>query len=62
MRQKKNPTMIVFAIVVVCAVIYAAWQLYMKHETQEQSRAMLAAPPPSGLPDIFQDAPPPKQP
>lgn len=62
MKRNKNPILVVFAIIGACAVLYGAWQLYARHETEEHSRAMFAAPAPSGLPDIFHNAPPPKQP
>jgi hypothetical protein len=62
MKRNRNPIIVVFAIVGFCAVTYGAWQLYARHEAEQQSRAMLTAPAPSGLPDIFHDAPPPKQP
>ncbi len=62
MKLIKNPLVLAFAIIGVCAVLYGAWHLYEQHETREPSRAMFAAPAPSGIPDIFHDAPPPKQP
>ena len=62
MKQIKNPLILAFAITGVCAVLYGAWHLYEQREAQEQSRTMFAAPAPSGIPDIFHDAPPPKQP
>ena len=62
MKEIKKPLILAFAIIGVCAVFYGAWHLYEQHEAREQSRAMFAAPAPSGIPDIFHDAPPPKQP
>lgn len=62
MKLIKNPLVLAFAVIGVCAVLYGAWHLYEQHKPREQSRAMFAAPAPSGIPDIFHDAPPPKQP
>jgi len=62
MKQTKNPIIITLAIIGACAVLYGAWRLYGKHEVAEHSRAMFAAPAPSGLPDIFHNASPSKQP
>jgi|HubBroStandDraft_5_1064220.scaffolds.fasta_scaffold957183_2 hypothetical protein len=62
MNHNKRAFVIAFALIGVFAVLYGAWRVIGIHETEEHSRAMLAAPAPSGLPDIFHDAPPPKQP
>jgi hypothetical protein len=62
MKEGNRPVTLALAVIGACAVLYGAWYLYEQHEVQVQSRAMLAAPAPSGIPDIFHDAPPPKQP
>jgi heme O synthase-like polyprenyltransferase len=62
MKQTKNSILIVFAIIGVCAVLYGAWNLYSRHQASENARQMFSAPAPTGLPDIFHNASPPKQP
>ncbi len=62
MKRNKSRALVVLAIIGVFALLYGAWQFYARQEAEEHSRAMFAAPAPSGLPDIFHNAPPPKQP
>jgi hypothetical protein len=62
MKRNTNPVLVVFAIIGICALLYGAWQFYARREAEERSRTMFAAPAPPGLPDIFHNAPPPKQP
>jgi uncharacterized membrane protein YozB (DUF420 family) len=62
MNHNTRALVIAFALIGVLAVLYSGWRFIETHETEEHSRAMLAAPAPSGLPDIFHDAPLPKQP
>jgi hypothetical protein len=61
-KKTKNPLILVFAIIGVCAVLYGVWHLYAQQVAQERARALFAAPASSGVPDIFHDAPPPPQP
>jgi hypothetical protein len=60
---KKIPNSLVyaFAIIGVCAVIYAGWTVYQRQVAPE-TRRPLSAPVPPGLPNIFRNAPPPPQP
>jgi hypothetical protein len=62
MKANKNPFVVLFSIIGVIALLYGAWQFYANRKAEENSRQMFAAPAPSGLPDIFHNAPPPKQP
>jgi|GEM_PF-5626589 len=62
MKKGANVLTLSLAIIGAGALVYGGWYLFQQHEAQNQSRSMLAAPAPSGLPDIFHDAPPPKQP
>ncbi len=62
MKHGKNMMLIVFALIGICAVFYAAWQAYLSRKAEHNARQMFSAPAPSGLPDIFHNAPPPKQP
>jgi hypothetical protein len=62
MRDTKNALLILFAVIGLCAIFYAAWQAYQSREAEHDARRMFSAPAPSGLPDIFHTSPPPKQP
>jgi hypothetical protein len=62
MKKSTNILTLGLAIIGVASLVYGAWYLLQLHDAQNQSHSMLAAPAPSGLPDIFHDAPPPKQP
>jgi hypothetical protein len=62
MKDIKNPLIIVFAIVGACAVIYGGWHMYRQHVADAQSKAAFTAPPASGVPDMYHNAPPPPQP
>jgi hypothetical protein len=62
MKDIKNPLIIVFAIVGVWAVIYGGWYMYQRHVAGAQSKAGFTAPPASGVPDMYHNAPPPPQP
>jgi hypothetical protein len=63
MRQIKNPLILAFAIIGVCALIYFFWQGYQRRTEEEQARARMAAPPQvPGVSKLYKDAPPPPQP
>jgi hypothetical protein len=62
MKDIKNPLIIVFAIIGVCAVIYGGWHMYQQHVADAQSKAAFTAPPASGVPDMYHNAPAPPQP
>jgi hypothetical protein len=62
MKETRNSIIAVLAIIGACAVLYGVWNLYLRHQANENARQMFSAPPPTGLPDIFHNAPPPKQP
>jgi len=62
MNGIKNPLILLFAVIGVCAVIYGGWHLYQKHVANEQAKAAFTAPPATGVPDMYYNAPPPPQP
>jgi hypothetical protein len=62
MKDIKNPLIIVFAIVGVCAVIYGGWHMYQQHVADARATAAFTAPPASGVPDMYHNAAPPPQP
>jgi hypothetical protein len=61
-RKIPNSLIYAFAIIGVCAVIYAGWTIYERQVAQKETQGAFSAPVPTGLPDIFRDAPPPPQP
>jgi hypothetical protein len=63
MKEIKNPLILAFAIIGMCAVLYGAWHLYQQHLTEERARNFFAAPASSGIPDVLHaspSAPPPQ--
>jgi hypothetical protein len=62
MKDVRNPLIIVLAIVGVCALIYGGWHIYQQHAADRQSKDAFSAPPASGIPDMYHNAPPPPQP
>jgi len=61
-RDIKNPIILAFAVIGVCAVIFGGWHLYQQHVANEQAKAAFTAPPAKGVPDMYHNAPPPPQP
>jgi hypothetical protein len=61
---KKIPDSLIyaFAIIGLCAVVYAGWTMYERQVAQDETHRAFSAPVPSGMPDIFRNAPPPPQP
>jgi hypothetical protein len=57
MNTTKNPLILVFAIIGVCAVLYGAWQLYQRHVTENEARCRFSAPISSGVPDLLHASP-----
>ena len=64
MNQKRNPLIIVLAVVGVCGIVYGLWHLYAQRGAQDQARALFSAPASSGVPDFLHATPgaPPIQP
>ncbi len=62
MKKSRNPLVFAFAIIAVCVLVYASWNLYQRHEANEQAKAAFSAPPAKGIPDMYHNAPPPPQP
>ena len=64
MNSTKKRLILLFAIVGVCAALYAGWHIYQEQIAQDEKRNFFAAPASSasGAPDAFRNAPPPPQP
>jgi hypothetical protein len=64
MKQKndKNPLIYVLAGIGMAALLYGGWTIYERYVVEEETRAVLSAPPPSGLPDILHATPGPPPP
>ena len=56
-NKSSNPIVLVFAIIGLCAVVYAMWRLYERHAADSEARARLAAPVSSGVPDLLHASP-----
>ena len=61
-NTNNNPFIIFFALIGVFAVICGGWYLYERHSANQQAKAAFSAPPASGVPDMYHDAPAPPQP
>ena len=48
MKQSRNPVILVFAFIGVCAVLYGAWHLYQQRVAAEQAQTLFSAPASSG--------------
>ena len=57
MKTTKNPLLLAFGIIGICAVLYGAWHLYQQHTVDSEARARFAAPVSSGVPDLLHAAP-----
>lgn len=64
MKQLKNPLILLFAVIGVCALLYGGWRFYEQKVAERQARAILTAPPNPGLPNPLFGTPgaPPPQP
>ena len=64
MKGRRNPLILVFALVGVCVVLYGLWHLYERQVAEEEHHQTFAAPVPSGLPNFLNTTPgaPPPQP
>lgn len=64
MKGRRNPLILVFALVGVCVVLYGLWHLYQRQIAEEQHHQTFTAPEPSGLPNFLNATPgaPPPQP
>ena len=60
--KNKSLVILVSTIVGVCAALFGAWHLYRQRAAADQAKTFFSTPPPSGLPDLSHDAPPPPQP
>jgi hypothetical protein len=61
-RKMSTSLIYLFAIIGMCAAIYAGWSIYKRQVAQEDTHRAFSEPVPPGLPDIFRNAPPPPQP
>jgi hypothetical protein len=58
MKTTKNPLLLAFAIIGICAILlYGAWRLYQQHTADSEARARFAAPVSSGIPDLLHASP-----
>jgi hypothetical protein len=56
-RKTTNPVLLLFAIIGVCAVLYAAWRFYQGSTSENEARRRFAAPVSSGVPDLLHASP-----
>jgi hypothetical protein len=64
MKERRNPLILLFALVVVCALLYGLWHLHQGQVAEDQHHQSFTAPVPSGLPNFLNATPgtPPPQP
>jgi hypothetical protein len=61
-NEIKNPLIYLLAGIGIAALLYGGWTLYQRRVAEEQTRTLLAAPAPSGIPDILNATPGPPPP
>jgi hypothetical protein len=61
-NESKSPLIYLFAGIGMAALLYYGWTLYQQRTTEEQTRKLLSAPAPSGIPDILNATPGPPPP
>lgn len=57
MKTTRNPLLLAFSIIGICAILYGAWHMYEQHATDSEVRARFAAPVSSGIPDLLHASP-----
>ncbi len=57
MKTSRNPLLIAFAVIGICAILYGAWHMYQQHTADSDARARFAAPVSSGVPDLLHASP-----
>ncbi len=56
-RKTTKPILLLFAIIGLCAVLYAAWRFYQRNASENEARRRFAAPVSSGIPDLLHASP-----
>ena len=58
----QNPLVLTFAIIGICALIYAGWTFYQRQIAEDQRREFFSRTPAPGMPDILHATPGPPPP
>ena len=62
MKDLKNRSLVLLAVIGLCAIAYVLWQASQREAARERARALFAAPASSGVPDVLHASPGPPPP